>query len=143
MLRTIAQHTNAALVLVGLVIAVVPALAIHMLTAVMLIAATPAFWAAYFAGWWGLISLLRIFASFVRKSVLIGPITILGVIAGSVAVLAILWPVFTQTPACSTCTPPELFAYRPELLCVFVGAHWLVLCSQGFRLRRGRVQDRL
>ena len=138
MLRTAAKITNVALVLLGLLIAVIPAVAIHTMTAVMLVVATPALWAAYFAGWWGLISLLRIFASFVREAVSVGPMTILGVVAGSVAILAILWQAFAQSPNCSTCAPFDLFVYRPELLCIFVGAHWLVLRSRGFRLSRGR-----
>ncbi|MES2993457.1 MAG: hypothetical protein V4844_18685 [Pseudomonadota bacterium] len=136
MTSTTTWYANATLVITGLVVAVLPALVLHAMTAIMLIAATPALWLAYVIGWWALFSLLRVFASFIRAVVQIGPVTVLGLTAGSVTVITLLWPVFTGMPACSTCKPPELFAYRANLLCVAVAMHWSFLHWRGFRLTR-------
>lgn len=133
-MKSILKQANAALVIVGLVGAVLPAMALHAMTTVALIAATPALWMAYGSGWWALWSLLRIFVSFGRSTVPIGPGTILGLAVGSATVVILLWPVFTGTPPCSTCEPPELLLYRPNLLCVAVAAHWAFLHYTGFRL---------
>lgn len=134
MTPTIARRINSALVVTGLLAAVLPAVVLHVVTTIMLIAATPVLWLAYIVGWWALVSLLRVFASFVREAVQVGPLTLLGLAAGSATVITLLWPVFSGTPACSTCEAPELLAYRPNLLCVGVAAHWSFLHSRGFRL---------
>lgn len=133
-MNPIFRRVNAALVVVELVGAVLPAIALHAMTAIMLIAATPVLWLAYGLGWWALLSLLRIFASFVLPTVRIGPVTILGLLVGSATVVTLLWPVFIGVPACSTCNPPELPLYRPELLCMVVAAHWTLLHYRAFRL---------
>lgn len=128
------HKANAALVTFGMVGAVLPALAMQILSAILLIFGSPLQWLAYAFGWWGLISLLRVFSSFYYQDVEIGPVTVLGLVVASVTVTMLLWPVITRTPACSTCKPPEFFAYRPHLLCVAVSAHWWLLHFTGFRL---------
>ncbi len=134
MKSTTARRVNTMILVVGLVGAVLPAAAMYAMTAITLIVATPVVWLAYALCWWGLLSLLRIFASFIEHSVQIGTLTILGLAVGSAAVVTLRWPVFTGAAACSTCRPPEFLVYRPELLCVAVAAHWLFLHHRGFRL---------
>lgn len=130
------RNANALLVNLGMLGAVLPALAIHVLSTVFLIVASPQQWLAYVLGWWGLVSLLRLFSSFFHKDVEIGPITVLGLLAASVTVIALVWPVITRTPPCATCRPPDILVYRPDVLCVAVATHWLFLHFRGFRLCR-------
>ena len=82
MTSAVAWRANAALVIMGLFGAVLPALALHALTAIMLLAATPALWLAYAIGWWALFALLRVFASFVWETAQIGRATIIGLAVG-------------------------------------------------------------
>ena len=134
--RLTVRNANALLVNLGMLGAVLPALAIHVLSTFFLIIASPQQWLAYVLGWWGLVSLLRLFSSFFYEDVEIGPITVLGLLAASVDVIALLWPVITRTPPCATCRPPDIFVYRPDLLCVAVAAHWMFLHFRGFRMSR-------
>lgn len=131
---TVARRINAVLVFLGLFGAVLPALAMHGMTAIMLIFAPPRLWGAYFVGWWGLYSLLRIFVSFFSSRVRVGPITILGLAAASATVIALHWPFFIGCEDCGPWGKPEQFVYRPEELCVLVAVHWLLLCNTGFRM---------
>ena len=130
----IAQRAHSALVVTEFVAIVLPAVAVHTMTTVTLIAATTMLWIAYFVGWWALLSLLRIFSSFVHETVKVGPMSIIGLVAGSVTVVTLLWSSFTGSAACLSCKPPELLVYRPELFCVAVAMHWSFLCWKGFRI---------
>jgi hypothetical protein len=133
LLRT--RGVSAVLVLCGLVLAVLPAVVMHALSAIGLAFMTTSLWGAYILGWWGLLSLLRIFVSFCSQTIHAGVVSIVGLVVGSVTVIVVLWPVLTQTAPCSVCEQPKLLAYRPDLLCVVVAAHWAFLHFKGFKLR--------
>lgn len=133
--KDVAYQIHRLLVWFGLLLAVFPAALGHLMTTIMLIAATPTLWLAYMIGWWALGALTRVFLNFLKGSPVPGGATWLGITAGSVTVIALLWPVFTGTPPCASCSaPPGLLTYRPELLCILVGLHWTYLYWRGFRL---------
>ena len=134
-------NTNTVLVFLGLALAVLPAAAMHVLTGIALIVATPLLWPAgfksllwlaYVVGWCGLGALVRIFASFARQDVRIGLGTLLGVVAGVVTVIVFM--ALPYTSVCPTCTRPEFLVYRPDVLCVAVAIHWSFLRFRGFNL---------
>lgn len=133
--KCIAYQVNRLLVWLGLLLAVLPAALDHLATTLFLIFATPALWLAYVVGWWAISSLIRLFLNFLKGSPVPGGASWLGIIAGSVTVIVLLWPVFTGAPPCTSCSkPPGLLTYRPNLLCVLVGLHWTYLYWRGFRL---------
>ena len=134
-------NTNTVVVFLGLALAVLPAAAMHVLTGIMLIVATPLLWPsgfkpllwlAYIVGWWGLGALVRIFASFTRQDVRVGLGTLLGLVSGAVTVIVSV--ALPYTSLCTTCTRPEFLVYRPDVLSVAVAMHWSFLHFRGFRL---------
>ena len=133
--KGIAYQIHRLLVWLGLFLAVLPAALSHSITTIMLIAATPVTWLAYVVGWWAIGALAQVFLNFLKGSPVPSGATWLGIIAGSVTVIAFFWPVFTGTPPCASCSaPPGLLTYRPKLLCILVGLHWAYLYWRGFRL---------
>ena len=134
-------NTNTVVVFFGMALAVLPAAAMHVLTGITLIVATPLLWPAgfkpllwlaYVVGWWGLGALVRIFASFTRQDARVGFATLLGLVAGAVPVIVFM--ALPYTSLCPTCTRPDFLVYRPEVLCVAVAMHWSFLHFRGFRL---------
>jgi len=127
------QRINAFLVTFELVLIVLPAAAIHLATALVLIFAltNPSLLLAYFVGWWGLASLFRVFISFIRPTVSVGLATLLGLIAGCATVIAQLY--WASRPSCANCELPQINLGSIPL-CVIVAVHWSILHFIRFRL---------
>ena len=127
------QRINATLVILELALIVLPAAVAQLLTALILAFAltNPYLLLAYFVGWWGLASLLRIFISFIRPTVRIGPATLLGLFAGCLTVIALLY--WASRPSCANCESPQINLGSIPL-CIIVAVHWSILHFNQFRL---------
>lgn len=134
------------LVLMGLLLAVLPAAFENLLwSAFLLIIAVSrhsnlgviVFLLPLIVGWWALYSLVRVFLYLLKGDPVPGLATWLGIVAGSAAAIAFHWPgiidgtLLTKSNFCVWCVKSRI---RPSLLCVLVGVHWAFLCRGGFRL---------
>jgi len=128
-------HIHKLLVALGIFGVVLPAIWGHLITGLMLIFASPVLWLSYIIGWWGLISLLRIFLTFIRKKSSVGPFTFAGIIAASITVTIIYFSFSMHAYNCASCSQSKsIFPYPPNLLCVLVALHWSYLYRRDFRL---------
>lgn len=125
------------LVTMGVVFALVPAIADQFaLLASTIYVQDAFFWITYSGGWVALLSLLWLFLYFMRVLPSVSAIVWVGLIGGLSLLVAFLWPVLTIS-SCQDCYPPKgVLVYRPNLLCIVVAAHWAYLYSKGFRLVR-------
>lgn len=121
----------------GVVFALVPAIADQFaLLASTIYVQDAFFWITYSGGWVALLSLLWLFLYFMRVLPSVSAIVWVGLIGGLSLLVAFLWPVLTIS-SCQDCYPPKgVLVYRPNLLCIVVAVYWAFLYFRGFRVVR-------